>query len=493
MKRLLAILLSIPSICLAQYTEFYCQNGGSNVNAGSTTNNTAAYTSTNGNWSTATNIFTPTDGSTPASTVSVGDFVSIYLDGATTGVFIARVTAVAAGINGGITVSSTAKAGIAPSTLATGRSLKAGGAWQGPNAAIAFPFSLATMGSAVNTSSHQVRVNFKNDQTYSITAAISPSSTAGNTTYQGYTSTVGDLGKATLTSTVAVLNWGSTNAPKMVDLIFVTTAVAGTTNMCQSSSTPGALWLRCVFKASRGSGLVAGSGTQIIESEFYDCNKSNTATSGSIEFSSSSGIGSVSYCVIHDATGGSNNGIYISASAAVYICNTIFDTLGLNGIKIDTGATAAYVIQGCDFYNNGGDGINVVVPVNLTITNCNFIKNTGWGIRTTQSQAGGQISNCGYGSGTQANGSGDTSIAGGFGTEVGKVTYASNLTPWVDPANGDFRINLAAANFAGRGVFTETQLYTSPNTVGFPDIGAAQSKTGVGGTFSKEVSYGFPQ
>jgi len=50
------------------------QNGGNNVNAGSTTNNTAAYTSTNGNWSTVTNKFTPTDGSTPASSVNVGEF-----------------------------------------------------------------------------------------------------------------------------------------------------------------------------------------------------------------------------------------------------------------------------------------------------------------------------------------------------------------------------------------------------------------------------------
>jgi len=89
--------------------------------------------------------------------------------------------------------------------------------------------------------------------------------------------------------------------------------------------------------------------------------------------------------------------------------------------------------------------------------------------------------------GTQANGSADTP---GAIVQSGAVTYGSNLTPWVDPANGDFRINLTAANWAGRGAFTETAS-SYAGTVGFPDIGAAQSKTGSGGTFSKEVSYGF--
>jgi hypothetical protein len=57
--------------------------------------------------------------------------------------------------------------------------------------------------------------------------------------------------------------------------------------------------------------------------------------------------------------------------------------------------------------------------------------------------------------------------------ESGTVTYANDVTPWVDPANGDFRINLAAAKGAGRGTFTQTAAsYTG--TIGYPDIGAAQ-------------------
>src|SRR6184192_2760283 len=89
--------LLLPSLVFGTFTEFYCQTGGSNLNAGSTTNNTAAYTSTNGNWN-GSSIFTPTDGSTPASSVSVGDFASVYLDAASVAVFVARVTVVAAGV-----------------------------------------------------------------------------------------------------------------------------------------------------------------------------------------------------------------------------------------------------------------------------------------------------------------------------------------------------------------------------------------------------------
>jgi hypothetical protein len=145
-----------------------------------------------------------------------------------------------------------------------------------------------------------------------------------------------------------------------------------------------------------------------------------------------------------------------------------------------------------DGYNNTGDAIksssNAGVITN--IRNCNFIKNGGKGIDVTTNGVGGRIDNNGYGSGTQANGSSDTiSSLVASGTAV---TYGSNLTPWVDPANGDFRINLAAANWAGRGAFTQTAA-SYAGAVGYPDIGAAQSKTGPGGTFSKESSYGFSQ
>ncbi len=72
--------------------------------------------------------------------------------------------------------------------------------------------------------------------------------------------------------------------------------------------------------------------------------------------------------------------------------------------------------------------------------------------------------------------------------ESGSITYAADVTPWVDPANGDFRITLAAAKSAGRGSFTQTQSsYTG--TIGYPDIGAAQSAS----TNATTRAFGFSQ
>src|SRR5215471_19155173 len=98
------------------FTEFYVQSTGSDVNAGSDTNTKASVTQTNGGWSTVTNIFTAASG-TPFSGTSVGDYASIYVDGATTTGFVAQITQ----INGGgasITVSTTIKMGTAPTTSA---------------------------------------------------------------------------------------------------------------------------------------------------------------------------------------------------------------------------------------------------------------------------------------------------------------------------------------------------------------------------------------
>ena len=67
------------------YTDFYMQTTGSNLNAGSTTSDAAVYTSTGGNFD-GTSVFTPTDGSTPASSIAVGDYVALYNTGDTAAV-----------------------------------------------------------------------------------------------------------------------------------------------------------------------------------------------------------------------------------------------------------------------------------------------------------------------------------------------------------------------------------------------------------------------
>ena len=71
----------------------------------------ASYTSTAGNWD-GSSQFTPTDGSTPAASVSVNDWVGIYVTAPAT--YFAQVMHVASGVNGLITTSQTSAVGTPP-------------------------------------------------------------------------------------------------------------------------------------------------------------------------------------------------------------------------------------------------------------------------------------------------------------------------------------------------------------------------------------------
>ncbi len=151
----------------------------------------------------------------------------------------------------------------------------------------------------------------------------------------------------------------------------------------------------------------------------------------------------------------------------------------------------------CDAYNNSGDGLKITTTTNtaiVNIQNCNFLKNTGWGVNTARTTGllWGRIVNCGFGSGTKANGMGTTNNTNNIDVRGG-IMYPGGTTPWVDPDNGDFSINLPAAQGTGRGTFTETASSYS-GTVGYPDVGAAQasiiaSPLWAGATFTCPVAF----
>ena len=178
------------------FTEFCCRSGGSNLNAGTRTGNStepgtaADLTYSSGTWVASTGVFTVASGNPQTDGVAVGDFASVYADGSTVTGFVGRVTARDTTT---ITVSLTAKAGTAPTDGTGNRTLKIGGAWKGPNGTDKFPFG--TIASTLtNASSDPPRVNFKNDATYAITAALGPG-TSG-IWYEGYTSSYSDGGRA---------------------------------------------------------------------------------------------------------------------------------------------------------------------------------------------------------------------------------------------------------------------------------------------------------
>ncbi len=465
------------------FTEFYCDaSTGANINAGDKTAN-GVVTSTNGGWSTVTNIFTATGG-TPFSGVTVGDFAALYADATTPAVYIARVTAVGGG-GLTLTLSATAKSGTAPVTAATGISCTTGGAWKGPNAADGFPINFVS-GSMTDSAGDRPRVNMKNNATYSITAAISiVNAVVSWARYQGYTSTVADGGKAIIDGGTTGASYNllltSNTGPgyEFIDFIFQNNGATGLADGVVSGVAGGSVrqrFVHCVFHDIMGNGYIntaAGTGFTLEECEFYLCNKSNTVTTGAAKLLTGT---MVIRCIFHDNAGTNGNGIVTAGIISVVDC--VFDTNGGRGVLLTAGGSNNFI--GCDFYNNGSDGVGCAASMgggagNYIFENCNFVKNGGWGVNIIGTGGfNATLRNCGFGSGTQVNTSGTVAaISTGNVDNIGPVTYASGVTPWVDPANGDFRINLAAAKGAGRGAFTETQA-SYAGTIGYPDIGAAQ-------------------
>lgn len=439
-------------------------NGGG-IAANTEAPTTPVYSATGGSWVTGTRVFTPASGN-PSATVTVGDFASVFADGSTTPTYYSRVTSVNSTT---VTLSVSAQMGTSPGT-GSGISINVGGAWLGPNGANIFPFGM--IGNAyANAAGNPNRVNLKNDQTYNVSASLTANGTGQ--TWQGYTSTFGDLGKATFDAggnAIAIINsTGSSNSWYDIIVTNNTTNLAGFTwangrGVCS----------RIVAHNIGGFGISAGS--QIVsECEAYNCNTTNTASTGGITVSTAIN------CISHDNAGSNSSGFV----ACPNLINCIADSNGQHG-SFYLASNIQYNVIGCDFYNNTGSGIKVSGnAVGMNVRNSNFIKNGGWGIELTGTSTDHfRFENNGYGAGTEANTSGNVSSTGASShvNEVGAVTYGSNLTPWVDPANGDFRVSLAAAKGTGYSNFMQTAS-SYAGAIGYPDIGSNQHlETGGGST-----------
>jgi hypothetical protein len=453
------------------YAEFYCNpSTGAQINAG---DNKTVVTSTNGGWSTVTNVFTAAAG-TPFSAVTAGDFASVYNDGATVTVYVARVTSVDGG-GATLTLSTTSIAGTAPTTSGTGRSCTTGGAWKGPNGTDDFPFDFVAY-TLTDASGNQPRVNLKNNATYSITASLGHS--LMGVIFQGYTSTVGDGGKfvvdgGTSGSDLLILS-GTQNM--VIDGIFQNNGGGGSPNGLSLTGYNQAI--RCIATGIRGTGFAGSSACNtFIECEAYGCNLANSGSKGG--FTSSGNGDSYVRCISHDNTTGNSSGfVCTGTNAGANYHSCISDSNTLYGFHFSGNISTGTMI-GCDCYNNGSDGIRLASGFAgnpIYIENCNLIRNGGYGINRfdTNSRNMIWITNCGFGSGTKANTSGTTTglpIA-----SVNDITYAANVVPWFEPDGGNFSVLLNTAKGTGRGNFTQSGSYTG--TVGYPDMGAAQAKHG---------------
>lgn len=459
--------------------EFCCRFGGSNMNGGRLSTNaepatSPVYSATNGGWNSGTGVFTPTSGN-PSLTVTVGDYASVFTDGATTPVFIGAVTAVSSTT---ITVSTSQKSGTAPTTAGTGISINVGGAWAGPSGAVNFPFNFAS--GTMSSTSDVVRVNLKNDQTYNITATLDHQQ-IGPTFFQGYSSTFGDGGRATIdggttgASYILLTNANGSGVDRnwIVDLIFQNNGATGSASGVQWGGGTRSGQVRVVVHDVRGSGF--NGADQSIECEAYACNKSNTADIGAFLMSSNAVL---VRCVAHDNTGSNNDGFY-TQGGGILMLNCVSDTNGRHGF-FEQNITGANRLIGCDLYNNGTDGYrHITSGCAAYLSNCNFISNAGYGINVSTGTQTGVIHNCGYYNNTLG---AKNNVGRMF--ESGAVTYTG--VPYVDAANGDFRLNNTAnqgalARGTGRGNFTQTSA-SYAGTVSYPDIGAAQHQDAGGGT-----------
>lgn len=466
------------------FTEFCCRSGGSNLNAGAVDGSSTEpatsplVTYTGGDWNATTDVYTAPVGADMTEAV-VGRFAALYHDGdtvPTTNQFlIGRITAVNAGSRT-ITIPTTARMNLG-TEVATGtgnRSLRIGGAWQGPNGAVGFPFT-ANVDTLEDASGNEVRVNFKNDADYSITAAIT--NAIGNSIVAGYTSSYGDGGKAVLktpnNAASFVLLTATQDGFSVHDFIFKENGNSGAAAGVSFGPSFGRGYMyRCVVHSVRGNGfLSSGQGGRFIECEAYNCNLSSSANTGGFSYGGSGTYLTCVRCISHDNTGHGFGGASGQANS-VQLLYCITDSNTSHGVN--AASDNGHTILNCDFYNNGGSGIllNGISAGLSYIENCNFIKNGGWGINRQSVVSPMLIQSCGFGAGTQANTSGTISSSNGL-IENNTVTYTADVTPWVDPVNGDFRINLAAAKNAGRGAFSQTAS-SYAGTVGYPDIGAAQ-------------------
>lgn len=442
------------------FTEFYCRTDGSSLNGGSSDAAAAAYTSTNGNWN-GSSTFTPTDGSTPASTIAVDDWVSVYNDGATTGVYWARVTNVAAGVNGVITVSTTNKFGNAPTSSATARSLKAKGSWKGPTTGSNHPFQTTGFGPAlVNAAGDATRINMKAG-TYSPNGQITLNN-GGPMAIQGFTTNAGDGGRATIDGgSNNILLWSSgNNRTTYRDLIFSNNGTS--TNNLVTVTGARNQFIRCVFHDAAVDGLALSGGmNEVIECEFYLCNKQNSANKGGCEVSGTQG-NVFKRCIFHDNAGSNTSGAIVNCGAA-HFESCIFDTNGVHGIAVNT-ANIDVTVLNCDFYNNASSGIAWTAAASsgalASIENCSFVKNGAYGVdgSTGGSAMSVYMRNTGWGGATGSNQNVTANtrwVAGTCVSEDNSVTYTSH--PWYAPTTGDFRLVSSEALGAGRGAFTQTQ------------------------------------
>ena len=343
------------------FTEFYVQSTGSNLNAGSTTDDAAAVTVTNASWDVTADTYIGLTG-TEFAAVNVGDWASIYLDAATVAVYIAQVTAVGA-LGVSITLSTTAKYGTKPASGATGRSCKVGGAH-----ASLTPWNSTGLGASTVPAS--TRVNVK-QATYTRTATDTVSMvgiTTGPLWFRGYNTTVGDC-DADPTLTKPVLSYNATFqlSTSGANQVWSSVSVLGNRTGTVWTGATSTLMVRCRFEnTSSAAGAIAASpsGGDLL---YCWCKTPTTATTA-VNLTNGS---------VFTGTVFENGRVDCSNDPTTFLQCV---SLNSGGVGILSAGVAQVQVYFTTIYNATSHGISWTVAGPGFVYGCAFWDCGGWGI-----------------------------------------------------------------------------------------------------------------
>lgn len=433
-------------------TEFCCRSGGSNLNAGTLVGDSTepgtspSFIYESGNWDSSTGEFVVASGNPSSDGVAVTQYASVYVSGTGVTGFIGQVSAVS---TTGITIDLTDHyAGTAPSTSSGDRSLRIGGAWQGPNGAEGFPLDF--IGDLAASGSDTVaRVNMKNDQTYAITASIMMP-TDNFRTIQGYSTSYGDKGEAEIQGPATGTSF------KLIDT--------------QNTNSNGN-WLIDLFFNQNGDAAGSDYGVQLnngnLRSGMIRCRVANMYKHG--VFVTDSNV--LFYdCAFHDNGG---HGCWNNGGVDVLFESCCFNNNVNDGCYVTTGQSRNGVFNNCIFALNGNHGLDHTTDYSVFVTNCTFYKNSqsgmkirlynGYVVNNSFFLNGNYgidadyikytpafLKNNAFGTGTQANGLGNYNLGSSGGTGgvdgwvetdgLGTVEEVADFNPYTDPDNGDFTL-----------------------------------------------------
>jgi hypothetical protein len=312
--------------------------------------------------------------------------------------------------------------------------------------------ALATVAAAYATSVPDNTFWIKATGDYTATATLILTGQSQNITdFIGYTSTRGDGGQATWTTTtnsMFLLQAGASNpAGFSFDNIYFTTS-AGTPDACLDGSVSSYLsnirFYNCVFDGftTATNGAFESGVHYQIACLFLDSCEIKNCTADGVDGGTNTYMVD---CFVHNNTGiGAkilyNGGTDTPGACAVDRC--VFYDNGSHGLEIynDVGSIGNFltpIISNCAFVGNGGNGLDTTstsTGTGVAVRNCVFSQNTGYGWNPRAGQYGPRAI---YANAYYSNTSGANSNT--LYESVTDVTLTAQ--PFTNPSSGDFTLN----------------------------------------------------